>query len=378
MPYLGLQDGREVIPPQVPSGTTVQCPVCGDEMYVKRSHYRGDSFVSRHFVHKAENSGRGGGQGEGGGSSDCPGESDVHHKMKAIAYARLEEDFPNAEIELEGHLQGRFADVLLTFPEPQAPYGKGIAVEAQYQNKGKDIEGVTEHYFEHSYSVAWLEEDDFSTHNVDLSRILTLWPYAIPDRRGTEGYSGVIRWLWQDKRASVELEVPLPEEYWASKDKTGEWVTVAERDIKTMGSARISKSPNETLIFGLSKADWGNNESMGVRVYQGDVNKLRSFADELDRVAFGDERPSYEECDPEWHELSHRWLTGAPNVTAWIKAVIPSPNPSGDSDVVISLWRKKPTSGTEHVSMQIRPYATDNLRELADLLDKAFEIEKDR
>lgn len=347
-------------------------------MYVKRSHYRGDSFVSRHFVHKSENLGGGSAQGEGGIEGDCPGESDVHHKMKAIAYARLEEDFPDAVIMLEGHANGRFADVLLTFPEPRSPYGNGIAVEAQYRNEGKDIEEVTEHYFQHSYSVAWLEEDDFTTHDVDLSGILTVWPNALPNRRGVEGYSDVIRWLWQDKSAPVELEIPIPGEYWASFDKTGEWVTVAERDIKRLGSARISKSPNETLIFGLSKADWGNNESMGVRVYPSDVSKLRSFADELDKVAFGDERPSYEDCDPEWHELSHRWLTGAPNVTAWIKATIPSPKPGGDSDVVISLWRKKPSTGTEHISMKIRPYATDNLRELADLLYKAFEIEESR
>ncbi len=375
MPYLGLRGEKEVIPPQVPSGEIVACPSCGDEMYVKRSHYRGDSFVSRHFVHKSDDLGGGSGQGNGNESGDCPGESKIHHKMKAIAYARLEEDFPDADLELEGHVEGRFADVLLTFPEPRAPYGKGIAVEAQYRNKGKDTEEVTEHYFEHSYSVAWLEEDDFSTHDVDLSGVLTLWPNAIPRRTGTEGYPGVIRWLWQDKNSRVELEISIPAEYWASFDKAGEWVTAAERDLKRMGSARISKSPNGTLIFGLSKADWGDNESMGVRVFPSDANKIRSFADELDRVAFGEERPSYEECDSEWHELSHKWLTGAPNVTAWLKAALPSPSPSGNSDVVVSLWRKKPSSGTERISMQVQPYAADNLRELADLLDATFRLE---
>jgi len=74
--------------------------------------------------------------------------------MKAISHSRLEEEFPDANLELEGPVNGRFADVLLTFPEPRSPYGEGIAVEAQYMNKGKDIEGVTEHYFEHSCSMA--------------------------------------------------------------------------------------------------------------------------------------------------------------------------------------------------------------------------------
>ena len=102
--------------------------------------------------------------------------------MKAIAYARLENDYPEATIELESDLEGRIPDVLLEFPEPCDPYGKGIAVEAQYRNKGKDKEAVVTHYLDREYSVAWLEEDDFTTHDVDLSGILSVWPYALKDR----------------------------------------------------------------------------------------------------------------------------------------------------------------------------------------------------
>jgi len=58
MPYLGLSDGEEVLPPQVPDGSTVACPVCGEEMSVVRSYNRGSTFVSRHFSHK------GGGKGD--------------------------------------------------------------------------------------------------------------------------------------------------------------------------------------------------------------------------------------------------------------------------------------------------------------------------
>jgi len=32
----------------------------------------------------------------------------MHHKMKAIAYARLENDYPEATIELESNLEGAF------------------------------------------------------------------------------------------------------------------------------------------------------------------------------------------------------------------------------------------------------------------------------
>jgi hypothetical protein len=48
-----------------------------------------------------------------------PEESEIHHKMKAIeyalktiGYARLENDYPEATIELESNLEGRIPDVL--------------------------------------------------------------------------------------------------------------------------------------------------------------------------------------------------------------------------------------------------------------------------
>jgi hypothetical protein len=371
MPYLGLSDGDEVLPPQVPDGSTVACPVCGEEMSVVRSYNRGNTFVSRHFSHKG--GGKGDGSGAGSGDGDCPGESEIHHKMKAIAYARLENDYPEATIKLESDLEGRIPDVLLEFPEPCDPYGKGIAVEAQYRNKGKDKEAVVTHYLDREYSVAWLKEDDFTTHDVDLSGILSVWPYALPDRYGTEGYPDVTRWLWQEKNPTVEIEVPIPADYWMSFDKSGEWVTIAEKNIKRRGSARISRTPDGHLTFSLGKAkSWGESESLSVQVVPNDVVKLRSFADDLERKAFGEDRPSPEECDPEWHELSKRWLKGSPTVTAWITAALPDPR--DDSDVVVTLWKKQ--KETERVAMRVESYAAENIRDLADLLDQAFEIEK--
>jgi len=371
MPYLGLSDGDEVLPPQVPDGSTVECPVCREEMSVVRSYNRGSTFVSRHFSHKG--GGKGDGSGAGSGDGDCPGESEIHHKMKAIAYARLENDYPEATIELESNLEGRIPDVLLEFPEPCDPYGKGIAVEAQYRNKGKDKEAVVGHYLDREYSVAWLEEDDFTTHDVDLSGILSVWPYVLPDRLGTEEYPDVTRWLWQEKNPTVEIEVPIPADYWMSFDKSGEWVTIAEKNIKRRGSARISRTPDGHLTFSLGKAkSWGESESLSVQVVPDDVVKLRSFADDLEQKAFGEDRPSPEECDPEWHELSKRWLEGSPTVMAWLTAALP--DPEGDSDVVVTLWKKQ--NETERVAMRVESYAAENLRDLADLLDRAFEIEK--
>ncbi|WP_336328737.1 hypothetical protein [Halovenus sp. HT40] len=338
-------------------------------MSVVPSHTSGSTFVSRHFSHK------GGGKGDGSGAGDsgegCSGESKMHHKMKAIAYARLKNDYPEATIELESELEGRIPDVLLEFPEPRDPFGKGIAVEAQYRNKGKDKEAVIEHYLDREYSVAWLEEDDFASHDVDLSGIQSVWPYALPSREGREGYPGVTQWLWQEKNPTVEREIPIPADYWMSYDKSGEWVTVAEQSVKKRGSARISKTPDGHLTFSLGKAKrLGKGESLSVQVTPNDVRKLRSFAGELGQKAFGEGRPSPRECDSEWHELSKKWLEGSPTVTAWITAALPNPH---DSDVVVTLWKKQ--EETERVSMKVQPYAADNLRYLALLLDRAFEIE---
>jgi len=370
MPYLGLLNGDEVLPPQVPDGTTVECSGCGEEMSVVRSHHRGNAFVSRHFSHKG--GGNRGGSGPDSGDGDCPGESEIHHKMKSIAYARLANDYPEATIELESNLEGRIPDVLLELPEPCEPYGKGIAVEAQYRNEGKDKAGVIEHYLSRDYSVAWLEEDDFTTHDVDLSGILSVWPYALPDRYRTEGYPDVTRWLWQEKSPTVDIEIPIPADYWMSFDKSGEWVTIAEKDLKRRGSARISRSPDGHLTFSLGKATGrGKSDSLAVQVVPDDVAKLRSFANDLERKAFGEDRPSPEDCDSEWHELSKKWLNGSPTVTAWITAALP--DPYGESDVVVTLWKKE--KETEQLSMQIKPYAVDNLRTLATLLEEAFETE---
>ena len=372
MPYLGIRNSEEVIPPQVSDGSTVRCPTCDDKMYVKSSHYRSGSFVSRHFSHSPDNTTGSDGGGSDGGGGECPGESDIHHKMKAISYSRLEEEFPDANLELEGHVNGRFADVLLTFPESRSPYGEGIAVEAQYMNKGKDIEGVTEHYFEHSYSVAWLEEDDFTTHDVDLSGILTLWPNALPDRRELAGYSDVIQSLWKETSPPVELEVPIPGEYWASFDQSGEWITIAERDVKVRGSIRIVKSPTSEITFGASKATRSGGESLQVQAQPGDPDHLRKFAEDVESVAFGDARPAPEECEPKWHDLTTAWLTGTDNVIVWLSATLPSPT----SDVVLQLGKKnKLTGSSDRISMKMQPYAVDSLHEIADLLERAFAVE---
>ncbi|WP_241431075.1 competence protein CoiA family protein [Natrinema pallidum] len=386
MPYLGTVDGDQVIPPQVDDNAEVTCPVCDDPMGVVKSYERGDAFVSRHFRHYDQD-----GQAELsttdgqstfddlGNAAKCPGESDEHLKMKSIAYARLEHDFPDATVELESGVDGRIADVLLNFDEPCAPYGNGIAVEAQYRNEGKDIKAVTDHYLERGYSVAWLYEDDFSGYDVDLSGLLTVWPYALPDRSGLEGYPTVVRRLRQDESSTVEFEIPLPREFWASFDKSGEWVSVAHRYLRqgryshsSRAWVTISRSPTDHLTLQIGKKNrgfGGDKHRVTVQLEQSDCRRLRTFATELKAEGFESEQPSVDERDESWYDLTTAWFAGSRNVTSWLSASL-----SPDDEIVLTLGKKR-RDESDRVSLQVDQTAVGALQAIADLLEQAFELE---
>ena len=228
--------------------------------------------------------------------------------MKSIAYVRLEFDFPDASITLESRVGERITDVLVTFDRPREPYGNGIAVEVQYRNHGKDVEDVTAHYLKRDYSVVWLDETDFSEEDVDLSGVLTVWPCALPDRTGLKGYSDVVRWLRENRSPSVELEVPLPAEYWMSFDKSDEWVTIGHRYLRQRGRAWImcSRSPTDQLTLQIGKKERGweaDAHRVTVQLERDDCATLRSFSDTLAEKVFGGERPSEEVRDYPWHDL---------------------------------------------------------------------------
>lgn len=379
MPYVGEVDGTKVIPPEVNNDVTVICPSCSDEMSVVRSHHRGTVFISRHFRHHTQHIQQDYTTGQSSLTDHvgvCPGESDEHAKMKSISYAKLVDKFPDADVQLEKGVDGRIADVLLEFASPREPYGNGIAVEVQYRNVGKDIEEVTAHYLERGYSVIWLEEEDFDKHDVDLSGILTLWPYAVPARVGTEGYDDVIRWLLQPKSPSVELEIPIPAEYWMEFNRSDDWVTVAQRYLRQRGRAwaTISRSPTGHLTLQLGKKDWGWNADshrVTIQLARSDCKELRAFADELEQTGFESDVPSKTERKDPWHDLTTAWLAGSPNVTAWLSASL-----SPEDNVVLTLGKKHPVT-TDTVTVQVDRTAVKALQELADLLERAFEIELD-
>jgi len=204
MPYLALADEQQVLPPQITSADALFCPQCDDQMSLIPAHYSGGTFVSAHFRHEVR--------------SDCPGESPEHGRMKSVAFSKLEEAYPEAEILFEAVLKDgneihRQADVLVEFPEPRHPFGKGIAVEVQYRNYSKDLRATEQDYYQLGYSVLWLYEQHYSDsgNDVDIRHVRTVWPNAVPhDDRSRSTLSD---FLDSDDQESIEVDVRFPDAF---------------------------------------------------------------------------------------------------------------------------------------------------------------------
>jgi hypothetical protein len=194
MPYKAIYQGEAKPPQSVPEHTDVDCPDCGGQMHVVKSHERQTgAFVSRHFRHNHDH-GSGGG---GGGGRSC-GESDEHIKLKSIAASKLEHIFEDNcwKCELEYTLEKtttdadhRQADALLLFDDLDQQLGQGVAVEVQYKNKDKDKHAVARDYIENNISVVWVTPDDFGEHDMRLNEVdlrerarRAVWPEQVPRR----------------------------------------------------------------------------------------------------------------------------------------------------------------------------------------------------
>lgn len=199
MPYLGRVDGEEVIPPQVQDDTDLYCPKCRKGLSVVSSHRRNGAFISRHFRHTH--------------SSECSGESDTHLKWKSIAYSKLEDRYPDADVQLEEMVGDRRADILVEFRSQTVSkgLGTGICVEIQHKHEGKDRDAVTQEFISNGYSVLWLSEEHFCGKDVylDSGEWIRWWVHQVPPVAYWSGYHGVVHWLRQTNYASVELEIPV-------------------------------------------------------------------------------------------------------------------------------------------------------------------------
>ncbi|MWG33776.1 hypothetical protein [Halomarina oriensis] len=235
------------------------CPVCGDPLTVRRAYHRQETAVARHFVHLRE--------------TDCPGESDVHSRLKSLAADTLARRFTDATVTVEetipvprfrptpdteatGHTARtvhtadteqteptgateqttltastgatsdtertaapvgtdriRRADICVTFEEPHPEWGRGLVVEVQYRNHAKDIERVTRDFTAAEFSVLWVGPDDFDGTSlvIDEAQIHTVWPSAVPPVTAWSGTPAFVDDL-REPPESVEVEVLFPAE----------------------------------------------------------------------------------------------------------------------------------------------------------------------
>jgi hypothetical protein len=108
-----------------------------------------------------------------------------------------------------------------------------------------------------------------------------------------------------------------------------------------------------------------------VQLEHSDCRPLREFVEALEQDVFGAEHPSSDERDEEWFDLATAWLSGSPNVTAWLSATL-----SPDDEIVLSFGKKHPIE-TERTSVQIDRMAVEALDTLVELLDEAFRRERE-
>lgn len=182
MPWIAEHNGDPVTPQDVSTREVIFCPRCGDEMHVRGPYTRSDgSFVARHFSHNPSDVTPPGNSR----ARSCRGESDEHKRMKSIAYSKLKHIFgdliDSIEIESQADASGKTADVEVVFSQHidehpaivsaegiDGAVGDRIAVEAQYRNESKDIQGTARRYAEHGYTVLWLYPEQYSKYDVEL------------------------------------------------------------------------------------------------------------------------------------------------------------------------------------------------------------------
>jgi len=146
MPFIAQKDGELVTTHEVGKrfneNEDFRCPSCNSTMGYKKSYHRGNVRIRSHFYHLNNDA--------------CSyGESDKHQAMKAEAVRKLRDKYDMYDtIEVEEGIGEHIADVVLK--NKNNKYKKGIVVEVQHKNKGKNIIETTKDYILHGYSVHWV------------------------------------------------------------------------------------------------------------------------------------------------------------------------------------------------------------------------------
>lgn len=205
------------------------CIDCPETVEYVRSHFRNSDSanptrVTAHFrysncTHGTVDQASDGAGGSGGGGG--AGETQLHKRRKRAALHEALQRFPAADYDTEYTVGSKRADALLKFEDPHEKYGKGLVIEYQHKNEGKDIEATQEHFARHEYTTLWLWEDQFtfssSIPEIDLfgGEVYTPWPDAVPKQSQWRGEG-----LHHEKRRK-----------WRNAHEAGLTKTVVQADI---------------------------------------------------------------------------------------------------------------------------------------------------
>lgn len=347
MPFTATYDGERILPHEAESTDLIVCPICDDTMSVVAEHRRRGSFVARHFRHQT--------------NDECSGESIPHLRMKAIAFSKLVTNYPNADISIEEPVGSRRADVLVKFPEPRNPLGKGIAVEVQHRNNSKDLFATDQDYYNKGFSVLWLSEQHYSEYDVAIDHVQPVWPKALPQLRGYDGIS----WPVVNKSSNPEIQVLLPPDYldhykpsireafergqrqrsnrsWTMHRQV--WLSTPRQPTKR--SLQFAEAPVSGFYLKLSKGKKGETpEFVHVLLSEGDVDSLQNVPEMVDSAL------EKEQTEGEWQDLDVCWLKAYDDpVTAWLK-VVSTP----DNGYLLELGKKDANGQSEQVKTAFTP-----------------------
>jgi len=245
-PFVYGDDGDLLTVFMAERGRRYECEGCEQEVYLRAGLEDGE--IRRHFALPPDSSAGGG----GGGSCESGVESPEHVFAKQAMGEKLQEWFGGGIeenddrdcIERRTYVHNEHgsdvpipysdrmyvqADVRCTF-DPDSNlrgiegYGKGLAVEIQHKNEGKDIEATEAYNQAAGYSTIWLDaiedfselegasgwvEPEFDREGL-LSRAVRVWPHVVPESDRWESPTVDLRCLEQRcERAMGETLPPI-------------------------------------------------------------------------------------------------------------------------------------------------------------------------
>jgi len=347
MPFTATRDGERILPHEAESSDLIVCPICDDTMSIVAEHRRRGRFIARHFRHQS--------------IDECSSESVPHLRMKAIAFSKLVTTYPSADVSIEEPVGSRRADVLVKFPEPRYPLGKGIAVEVQHRNNSKDLFATDQDYYDEGFSVLWLSEQHYSEYDVATDHVQPVWPKALPQLRGYDGFS----WPVVNEPSTPEIQVPLPLDYlhhhkpsireafergqrqrsnrsWTTHRQV--WLSTPRQPTKR--SLQFAEAPAGGFYLKLSKGKKGESpEFVHVPLNKGDVDSLQNIPEVVDSAL------KKEQAEGEWQDMAVCWLKAYDNpVTAWLK-VVSTP----DNGFLLELGKKDGNRPSDLVKTAFTP-----------------------